>query len=190
MRGFGVFIADGKPKDGADHVNFKLSPLQGQIALYDSNLALIDCVLYGPQTTDVSQGRQPDGADSLAFFSTLTPGAPNPSLSSTVTTSNTVVSLFGVTDKLWRYESSGTDLGTAWRAPGYNDSLWQAGVGMFGFETTPDEYPYPINTLIPAPNQGGVVTVYYRAHFLWTNGSGFLLVATNYFDDAGVFSFI
>src|SRR4051812_28957479 len=24
----------------------------------------------------------------------------------------------------WKYENSGTDLGTAWRLPGYNDSAW------------------------------------------------------------------
>ena len=188
MRGFGVFIADGEPEAGADHLDFKLSPLQGQIALYSADLSLIDCVVYGPQTTDISQGRQPSGTDNFAFFSTLTPGAPNPVLSVTVTVSNTVVNLFGVTDKLWRYDNSGADLGTAWRAPSYNDSSWQAGFGMFGFETTPGIYPYPFQTTIPAPNQaGGQVTVYYRTHFQWTNGAGFTLIASNYVDDGAVF---
>src|SRR6266542_3641849 len=155
-----------EPEAGADHLDFKLSPLQGQIALYSADLSLIDCVVYGPQTTDISQGRQPSGTDNFAFFSTLTPGAPNPVLSVTVTVSNTVVNLFGVTDKLWSYDNSGADLGTAWRAPSYNDSSWQAGFGRFGFETTPGVYPYPFQTTIPAPNQaGGQVTVYYRTHF-------------------------
>jgi len=29
-------------------------------------------------------------------------------------------------DAAWKYDASGTDLGTAWRAAGYNDSLWAA----------------------------------------------------------------
>ena len=28
---------------------------------------------------------------------------------------------------LWRYEASGTDLGSAWRAPGYDDTAWSNG---------------------------------------------------------------
>ena len=127
MRGFGVFLPDGEPQDGADHVNFKLSSLQGQIALFSSMSALIDCVIYGPQTTDVSQGRQPNGSETFASFTTLTPGAPNPSVSISITISNTIVNLFGVTNKVWRYEPSGNDLGSSWRNPNFNDT-WPSGV--------------------------------------------------------------
>jgi len=154
MRGFGVFVADGKPQAGADHVDFKLSPLQGQIALYGADLSLIDCVFYGPQTTTSPRAVSPASRQHCFLFDP-TPGAPNPTMSVTVTVSNTLVNLFGVTDKLWRYDNSGNDLGTTWRAPVYNDSSWQAGFGMFGFETTPAEYPYPFQTTIPAPNQAG-----------------------------------
>ena len=33
----------------------------------------------------------------------------------------------------WRFEDSGTDLGTAWRNSSFNDASWSSGVGEFGF---------------------------------------------------------
>jgi len=61
---------------------------------------------------------------------------------------------------------------------------------MFGFETTPQIYPYPFQTTIPAPNQAnGHNTVYYRAHFQWTGGlTDFSLVSTNYVDDGALYT--
>jgi hypothetical protein len=76
--GFAVFIADGETDNGPEHVNFQLSPEQGMIGLSTHDLTLIDCVIYGPQTTDISQGRQPNGASTYAFFDVPTPGSPNP----------------------------------------------------------------------------------------------------------------
>jgi len=60
---------------------------------------------------------------------------------------------------------------------------------MFGFETTPQEYPYPFQTTIPAPNQAnGHNTVYYRTHFQWNSSlTNFSLVSTNYVDDGAVY---
>jgi hypothetical protein len=78
--GFVVFTADGNTGEGPEHLNFRLSPEQGMIGLFAHDLSLIDCIIYGPQTTDVSQGRQsnPDGSVTLAFFNVPTPGSPNP----------------------------------------------------------------------------------------------------------------
>lgn len=78
--GYAVFIADGNASAGADHVNFGLAAEQGMIALVASNGTMIDCVIYGPQTTDISMGRQPNGSVNYGFFTTPTPGAPNPSV--------------------------------------------------------------------------------------------------------------
>src|SRR5262249_34356094 len=39
--------------------------------------ALIDAVTFGPQATDVSQGRFPDGATSIFFMTNPTPRLPN-----------------------------------------------------------------------------------------------------------------
>lgn len=34
---------------------------------------------------------------------------------------------------LWKYNEGATDLGTAWRAPGYDDSQWKSGFGQLGY---------------------------------------------------------
>jgi hypothetical protein len=103
--GYAVFTADGNTDLGPDHVNFKLRAEQGMIALIRSERSevrgesgggagssalssplsprasyIIDCVIYGPQATDVSMGRQPNGSANYGFFSPPTPGAPNPGL--------------------------------------------------------------------------------------------------------------
>ncbi|MHC4099203.1 MAG: lamin tail domain-containing protein, partial [Planctomycetota bacterium] len=75
--GMAVLIADGDPRDGLNHLNFRLSADQEIIALLDADLNEIDKVLYGPQTSDVSQGRSPDGADTYAFCDPPTPGVSN-----------------------------------------------------------------------------------------------------------------
>ena len=57
---------------------------------------------------------------------------------------------------LWRYEASGTDLGTAWLGPDFNDDTWPVGPALLGFETSP--LPFPIQTVLPI----GAVTYYFR----------------------------
>ncbi len=73
-----VFIADGTPSNGRDHVNFSLDALGESIWLFDTNLALIDVVNFGVQTNGVSQGRWPDGAATImAFPQSASPGHAN-----------------------------------------------------------------------------------------------------------------
>src|SRR5262249_41725940 len=74
------FLADDNEGAGPDHLNFNLSALQGVIALVAPDLTWIDCVIYGPQCSDISQGRRPNGSTTYAFFDAPTPGAPNPGL--------------------------------------------------------------------------------------------------------------
>jgi hypothetical protein len=182
-----VFIADGDPQDGADHLNFKLSAEQGAIGLFDANVRLIDCVFYGSQSVDLSEGRRPSGGSAIGKFTVPTPGAPNPGTGgSTIIITSIVESIFGVINKQWRYDAGAIDRGTGWRAAGYDDSSWATGFGLFGSET-PGTYPFPIQTPIPPPSQGGPHTAYFRTHFDWTNGTGWSLVATSYVDDGAVF---
>ncbi|MBI5388511.1 MAG: lamin tail domain-containing protein [Verrucomicrobia bacterium] len=77
-KGFTVFIADGNGNAGAEHVNFRLTPFTGELGLLDQDLNLIDYLIYGPQTVDVSQGRSPNGGSAIVSFTQLTPGGPNP----------------------------------------------------------------------------------------------------------------
>src|ERR1039458_3580229 len=81
---------------------------------------------------------------------------------------------------VWRYDQSGSNDGTVWRGPAYNDSAWQQGAAFFG------AYPAPIQT--PLTLGGGRITYYFRTHFNFPSGTvGFALVASNYLDDGAVF---
>ena len=75
-RGYLVLTADGRKRHG--HLDFKLSPEGEMLALFDHAGHEIDRIIYTSQSTDVSQGRSPDGAASLAFFALPSPGIPNP----------------------------------------------------------------------------------------------------------------
>ncbi len=77
--GYLVFKADNDPAAGPDHVSFRLSALQGEIGLISPARAVIDHVLYGPQRTDIAQGRAAGAATTIIDL-LPTPGAANPSL--------------------------------------------------------------------------------------------------------------
>ena len=190
--GYLAFVADGDSNQGANHLNFKLDPNVGIIILSDADLQPIDIINYGPQQTDVAEGRSPSGSDILVSFPQPTPGGPNPAPnggSSTVTNLTAVIQSLLDIPSTWHYDNSGTDRGTAWRAPSFDDSSWDSGVGLFGRETSGSEYPYPFSTLIPAPSQsGGHITVYYRTHFQWDGSlTNVSLISTNYIDDGAAF---
>jgi len=192
--GYTSFIADSDPQQGADHLTFKLDPSVGIIILSDSILDPIDVVNYGPQMTDISQGRSPSGSDTLVNFQLPTPGSANPVPNGIINITNVttqVVSLIGI-NQVWRYDNSGgTNFGgsPAWYQPVYSpESTWSAGVALFGYETTPAEYPFPFRTTIPAPRDGGHIAVYYRTHFQWDGSlTNYTLVSTNFVDDGAVF---
>ncbi|MFM1769708.1 MAG: Inner spore coat protein [Verrucomicrobiota bacterium] len=78
--GYAVFLADGNPGAGAQHLNFGLAGEQGMIALVAADGSLVDQVIYGPQTSDVAMGRQPNGGVNYGFFNPPSPGGPNPSV--------------------------------------------------------------------------------------------------------------
>jgi hypothetical protein len=77
-QGFRKFIADKDLAQGPRHVNFKLSASGDSIYLANTNLIVIDSVAFGPQTTDVSQGRLLDGTPNIVSFpASASPDAPN-----------------------------------------------------------------------------------------------------------------
>jgi hypothetical protein len=64
--------------DPALHVNFKLNASGESIALFTPDGSLIDSIVFGQQTNDVSQGRWPDGNSAPYYFMPApTPGAAN-----------------------------------------------------------------------------------------------------------------
>ena len=76
-RGFLLVWCDGQPDQGPLHTGFKLSGSGEQIGLYDASGDALDEMTFGPQTTDVSYGRVPDGGTTWSYFTTPTPGASN-----------------------------------------------------------------------------------------------------------------
>ena len=133
-KGFAVFKADGNNQPG--HVDFKLSADNGILGLFDSGLNRIDEVFYGPQTTDVSYGRGPDGGGNFEFFDLPTPGISNPSSGYANVTDISLVPENADKRVLVPIE----DIGAEWAAEiNYNDSAWEpvtGGPGGVGYERT------------------------------------------------------
>jgi len=76
--GFLLLLADKLPDAGVLHVNLKLGSGGEQIGLTAPNgTSIIDSLTYLDQTTDISEGRQPDGSDNWVNFTTPTPGTSN-----------------------------------------------------------------------------------------------------------------
>jgi hypothetical protein len=82
--GFLLVWADGRPSlntntDPALHVGFKLEQNGESIGLFGSDGVLVDAVTFGPQYSDISEGRYPDGpaAQWIAVLTAPTPRAPN-----------------------------------------------------------------------------------------------------------------
>ncbi len=126
-RGFAVFSADGRNKTG--QVDFRLSADGEMIGLFDAGLNEIDKVLFGPQTTDVSQGRLPDGMDSLVFLELPTPGIANPLGIGSAGMVTTLISENA--DK--RVLVPIDDIGRSWRSEvNFDDSTWALSTGSPG----------------------------------------------------------
>ncbi|MEO8428584.1 MAG: lamin tail domain-containing protein [Verrucomicrobiota bacterium] len=81
-RGYLMVWADDETsqnRPGADlHVNFKLNQNGESIALFAPDGQLVDSVTFGPQMSDVSEGRWPDGSPApFQFMSSPSPNAAN-----------------------------------------------------------------------------------------------------------------
>ena len=90
--------------------------------------------------------------------------------------------LITITDT-WKYDQSGIDLGTAWRAPGYSDSSWPAGPALLYVEES--ALPAPKNT----PLVLGRRTYYFRTSFTFSGNPATVesLRLSAVIDDGAVF---
>jgi hypothetical protein len=80
--GFLLVWADGTPSANTNtspdlHVNFKLDKAGEAIGLFAPDGTAIDAITFGPQSTDVSEGRYPDGTAFHTFMTTATPRTNN-----------------------------------------------------------------------------------------------------------------
>lgn len=90
----------------------------------------------------------------------------------------------------WKYNNSGDDLGTHWYMLDYDDSAWQSGMALFGYETSTFVDNNPINTPIPLTNYAGLVvtTYYYRTTFVFPyKTEGVKIAFMHAVDDGAVF---
>lgn len=87
----------------------------------------------------------------------------------------------------WKYNSSGANLGTAWKEINYAETGWSTGPGLLGLEPdTPAVYTVhaPIQTALPVGST--IITYYFRTTFNFSGSPttpGLVLYATNLVDD-------
>ncbi|MCX5672267.1 MAG: lamin tail domain-containing protein, partial [Planctomycetota bacterium] len=168
-----VFTADGDTGAGGNHVDFALSPFQGMIGLFDQNLGKIDQIYYGPQKTDVSEGRMPLGTEVYAFETIPTPGIENTGVvygsAGTVITTPLITSM----TQTWSYLASATDpgLGTAWTQYSYPaGDAWLAGAGLLYLEDNGSVTPRNTALQPLSPNKP-YSTYYFRTHFTFSGNA-------------------
>lgn len=108
------------------------------------------------------------------------------------TNAQTTTPIFGF-NKIWKYDRSGVDLGTAWRTNTFNDNAWQSGAGLLGYDSdSVAAYtaiaPSGFGVTFPNPLSQTVTTYYFRTTFSLPGGltpttPGLVLVASNLVDD-------
>jgi alpha-tubulin suppressor-like RCC1 family protein len=90
----------------------------------------------------------------------------------------------------WRFNQGGTNLGTEWMAPGYADTGWSAGRGIFGLAlenpVISPQIRTPLN-LLSADGANQTLTYYFRTTINLTYNPQWMLITTsNVFDDGMV----
>ncbi len=89
-------------------------------------------------------------------------------------------------DSTWKYLDDGTDQGTAWRAPGFDDTAWASGVAEFGYgdgdETT-------VIGFGPNPSSRAITT-YFRRTFAVTDPARVGELALNLVRDDGAIVYL
>ncbi len=187
--GFLYLKADDDAAQGPDHLNFKLASEQGEIGFFDSALQLIDGIVYGPQTSDISQGRTPNGASTVAFFNQPTPGGPNPGVSGIVTTTTNLIPA----TQAWRYRSNGINHSADFFQVAFNDSAWTSAPQLLYIETNAltNTEGFVKNTALPVDTGNANLpfnATYFRTHFNYSGPlTGVTLRAKVMIDDGAVF---
>lgn len=90
---------------------------------------------------------------------------------------------------IWKYNDTGADLGTAWKEPGYDDSVagWSSGPALFGFE--PSDLAAPgIQTPFADPRTVTpyIFTYYFRNTFEYNGEISGASITIDHFVDDGV----
>lgn len=77
-KSFLLFWADGQTDQGNMHTSFKLSASGEELGIFDTDgTTLIDSVTFGTQQSNISFGRNGDGAEDWIYYTISSPGATN-----------------------------------------------------------------------------------------------------------------
>ncbi len=146
-----------------------------------------------------ARGRSPDGTGEFLTPSQPTPGAGNAFVVQDQVVINEIMyhgpptyempSTIGSATNLyftnaWRYEQTGTDLGTAWREPGYDDSAWPIGTGLFYNST--NNLPAAKGTELNL----GPTTYYFRTPFVYTGTPAIVTLNLRHIMDDAIIVYI
>jgi len=169
ISGGGYLVVAASPAALADATGLTnvLGPLDGRLSndgekleLRNRNHRLMDSVRYGvdgdwpvgPDGSGVSLAKRGENtasarAESWAA-SALADGTPGEGNFTTSPVEITTTALLLI-DGDWKYEASGTDLGTFWREAGFDDSAWPSGQALFraGNVTVETGDPEAVTTL-------------------------------------------
>jgi hypothetical protein len=96
------------------------------------------------------------------------------------------------TGSVWKYLDTGaTNLGTAWKEIGFDDSPWPSGPAILGYGNASKSPPRPEATLINATNLNGkIITDYFRRQFVASSDSGFTNLSFGVLRDDGVVAYL
>ncbi|MBI4661550.1 MAG: Ig-like domain-containing protein [Verrucomicrobia bacterium] len=138
-----------------------------------------DSLVVGDNVLAVEVHQSDIGSSDIVFGAILEALAPDP---------NDML-LVAIDDKqVWRYDRSGTDLGTAWKEKTFNDGAWPQGKALIADET--GATAEPIRTPIDRFNDAAehVTTFYFRSHFNFAGDpAGVQLRLRHVVDDGAVF---
>jgi hypothetical protein len=119
---------------------------------------------------------------------TASDGALAPSDDITVTIlhpTTTVPTILVSKGSIWRYLDDGSDQGTTWRAPTFNDTDWKSGPAPLGYGDANGQWPATTNSYGPDPNNK-YITTYYRRSFTVTNAASVTNLVVSVQRDDGV----
>ncbi|PYI83109.1 MAG: hypothetical protein DME26_15700, partial [Verrucomicrobia bacterium] len=88
---------------------------------------------------------------------------------------------------IWKFWDKGTDLGTAWRAPTFNDSSWASGPAELGYGDASENRPEATVVSFGPDAANKYITTYFRRAFLVANATEVIQLAARLLrDDGGV----
>jgi hypothetical protein len=161
-------------------------------------------VLDGVIAKSFPRARSPDGTGEWLYPTALTPGASNQFVFRDEIVINEIMyshrelphipevrftNMLLTMTNAWRYDQSGQELGSAWRALAYDDSLWSTGRALLWTGLTGTNLLALRGTTLNLSNgPQPIITYYFRAAFVFTNNpTNALLTLNHYVDDGAVF---